>query len=198
MTKTAHELTALLGSRICHDLISPLGAIGNGLELLSMTGAVGAEMTLIAESVANANARVRFYRVAYGAASQDQSMGRSEIVSILEDLTRGGRVRVSWTPATAVARAEAKLAFLMIQCFETAMPYGGDITVALSDGVWQIHGRADKLKPMPELWEVLNHPASDHPITPAQVQFALAPETIRQLGRKLTLQVHEQDILASY
>lgn len=35
------DLTALLGSRICHDLISPLGAIGNGVELLSMAGTAG-------------------------------------------------------------------------------------------------------------------------------------------------------------
>ena len=54
------DLTALLGSRICHDLISPIGAISNGVELLLMDNvAKGPEMTLIAESVANANARIR-------------------------------------------------------------------------------------------------------------------------------------------
>jgi histidine phosphotransferase ChpT len=63
------ELTSLIGSRICHDLISPLGAIGNGVELLAMSEvAKGPEMSLIAESVENANARIRFFRVAFGAA----------------------------------------------------------------------------------------------------------------------------------
>ena len=58
------ELAALIGSRICHDLVSPIGAIGNGVELLAMAGAAGPEVRLIAESVAAANARIRFFRIA--------------------------------------------------------------------------------------------------------------------------------------
>ena len=54
------NLSALIGSRICHDLISPIGAINNGLELLGMTTRqAGPEMALISESVENAAARIR-------------------------------------------------------------------------------------------------------------------------------------------
>ena len=61
------DLAALLGSRICHDLISPIGAIGNGVELLMMEGGTPSpELVLIAESVAAANARIRFFRLAFG------------------------------------------------------------------------------------------------------------------------------------
>ena len=52
------DLSALIGSRICHDLISPIGAIGNGVELLMMEGRAGPEVALIAESVAAANAQI--------------------------------------------------------------------------------------------------------------------------------------------
>jgi histidine phosphotransferase ChpT len=63
------DLAALIGSRICHDLISPIGAIGNGVELLLMEASgKGPELSLISESVAAANARIRFFRVAFGAA----------------------------------------------------------------------------------------------------------------------------------
>ena len=56
------DIAALIRSRICHDLISPIGAIGNGVQLLAMScGAAGAEMDLITESVQNANARIRFF-----------------------------------------------------------------------------------------------------------------------------------------
>ena len=76
------DLAALLGSRICHDLISPIGAIGNGLELLMMDGsAAGPEMALISESVGNANARIRFFRVAYGLAQGNQRLGRVQSAS---------------------------------------------------------------------------------------------------------------------
>ncbi|WP_187292463.1 hypothetical protein [Octadecabacter antarcticus] len=53
------NLNALIGSRICHDLINPLGAIGNGIELLGLAGvAVGPEMALVSESVENATAKI--------------------------------------------------------------------------------------------------------------------------------------------
>jgi histidine phosphotransferase ChpT len=74
------DLAALIGSRICHDLISPIGAIGNGVELLMLDGAGhGPEMALIAQSVTHANARIRFFRVAYGIASTDQRIARTEV-----------------------------------------------------------------------------------------------------------------------
>ena len=80
------DLAALIGSRICHDLISPIGAIGNGVELLMMDGAAQTpELALIAESVANANARIRFFRLAFGANAAHQKIARSEILSILAE-----------------------------------------------------------------------------------------------------------------
>ena len=59
----------LIGSRICHDLISPIGAINNGIELIEMGSTASTpEMTLISESVVNASARIRYFRIAFGAA----------------------------------------------------------------------------------------------------------------------------------
>ena len=85
------DLAALLGSRICHDLISPLGAIGNGVELMLLEGGRHSpEMALISESVAHASARIRFFRVAFGTGSAEQRMGRPEVASILTDITRAG------------------------------------------------------------------------------------------------------------
>jgi histidine phosphotransferase ChpT len=71
------DLCALIGSRLCHDLVSPVGAIGNGVELLSMEGAGApmpagaAELSLVRESVENAQARLRFFRIAFGDAAPD-------------------------------------------------------------------------------------------------------------------------------
>jgi len=93
------DIAALVGSRICHDLISPLGAIGNGVELLSLTsGETSAEMVLINESVANANARIRFFRIAYGATEMGQRVPRKEILSVLAASARGGRFTYFWHP----------------------------------------------------------------------------------------------------
>jgi len=95
MPSNTSDLTSLIGSRICHDLISPLGAISNGVELLSMNGApIGPEMSLISESVENANARIRFFRIAFGSANETQDVGQKEIQSILHDMSRGGRLSI--------------------------------------------------------------------------------------------------------
>ena len=170
------NLAALIGSRICHDLISPIGAINNGLELLGMAGAgtgTGPELDLISESVGNASARIRFFRVAYGAAGA-QDMGRAEVVSILQDMTRGGRLDLVYGPLDAQPRRAIRLVFLAIQCLETAMPYGGRIEVSLNDGEWTVRGHADKVTVDASLWQTLDGDVPDD-LAPAHVQFALLP-----------------------
>lgn len=193
------DLVALVGSRICHDLISPLSAIGNGVELLMMSGAVpGPEMALISESVTNANARIRFFRVAYGAAAPGQGIASTEIRSILDDMTRGGRFSVDWQVAGDVARIEAKLAFLALQCLETALPYGGRVKVAADGDVWRVGAEATKMKLDAPLWSRLTEPVADAEIAAAHVQFVLFPAELARQGRSLTLQMGEGQIAMRY
>ena len=116
------ELAAMIGSRICHDLISPVGAISNGIELLGMsTGDTSPELSLIAESVDNANARVKFFRIAFGMASPEQMTGRQEMVSILTSLATP-RLTYEWLPKADLLRNEVKLLCQMMLCIETALP----------------------------------------------------------------------------
>ena len=194
------DLAALLGSRICHDLISPIGAIGNGVELLMMDGsAKGPEMALISESVANANARIRYFRVAFGASGGDQRIARAEVQGILADLTRGSRLQIDWKSPVELPRREVKLVFLLIQCLETAMAYGGRISIERNDtGRWLILGTHGKLKVDPALWEVLSNPAASVEIGPAQVQFALAPDEVRALKRSLTVGIKDSEIRLAF
>lgn len=193
------DVAALLGSRICHDLISPIGAIGNGVELLLMDGTVkGPEMTLIAESVAHANARIRFFRVAFGQTSKDQRIGLSEIRSILGDMARGGRVSVDWTSAADLSRRETKLAFLCILCLESALGQGGRITVDRGDTRWTITGTAPRPRIDPDLWEALSNPMSEAEIGAGQVQFLLVPDEVARQHRRLTVEINETDIRLTF
>lgn len=184
------DLTALLGSRICHDLISPLGAIANGVELLMMAGTMaGPEVALIAESVAAANARIRFFRVAFGIASADQRIGRAEVMGILGDMTRGARLRIEWHGPPDAPRGAVKLAFLGLSCLETALPWGGQVTVHALGDAWTITARAEKIKIDDRLWARLGKGAATSALTPAQIQFALMPDEVRRQGRLLALQI---------
>ena len=189
------DLNALIGSRICHDLISPLGAIGNGVELLSMSGIVGGpEMSLISESVANANARIKYFRIAFGAASKGQSVSQSEILRIIKDYTQGGRVMVDWQARPDLPRPEVKLAFLLLQCFESAMPWGGNVTITVLGDQWAITGESERLNLKPDLWQELSLPGHYTDLEAAEVHFALAPLAAEGCTRKLTVESSDQTI----
>lgn len=180
------NLAALIGSRICHDLISPVGAINNGLELLGMSGAVaGPELELISDSVLNANARIRFFRVAFGAAG-DQQMGRAEVVSILEDISKAGRMKFQWTPTEGCSRSEVRMAFLAALCLESALPYGGVINVLNAGGNWTVVGEGRKVNIEDDLWGNLDGSSDEAKITPALVQFAMLPEAAKEAERKIS------------
>ncbi|MGR3615626.1 MAG: histidine phosphotransferase family protein, partial [Paracoccaceae bacterium] len=150
------NLAALIGSRICHDLISPIGAITNGLELMEMTGSAdGPERELIADSAVNATARIRFFRIAYGLAG-DQVLGAHDIQSILDSFSSGGRVRMTWDIAEDQPRSLVRLAFLALQCCETALPQGGHLQVSKESDRWVINGDGPLIAVEPGLWATLS------------------------------------------
>ncbi|MCA0926986.1 histidine phosphotransferase family protein [Ruegeria profundi] len=185
MSDTTVNLAELIGSRICHDLISPIGAITNGLELLEMVGSIhGPEMELISGSVGSAGARIRFFRVAFGSASA-HPLGRAEVSELLRDIERAGRLRVNWHLTEAIPRNQVKLVFLALMCCESAMPFGGEVTVEQAGEDWAITGSADKLNVEADLWKNLTTGQFANKLTPAQVQFLLLPETAASMGRRV-------------
>lgn len=180
------NFAALIGSRICHDLISPIGAINNGIELLEMSKpAPTPEMSLISESVANASARIRFFRIAFGAAGE-QMVGRPEIMSILNDVYAGGRLSVAWGPLDGQMRGTLRLGFLALLCLETAMPYGGRIEVAQDGDRLVLNGHADKFILEETLWSRLSGRVQLEDLRPAHVQFGLLPAVASDEGRALS------------
>ncbi len=182
------NIPALIGSRICHDLINPLGAIGNGVELLGLAGvADGPEMALVSESVENATAKVRFLRLAFGAASPDQTVARTEILTVLSAMARGGRLSYSWNLQGDPPRVDVRTALLALMCLETALPMGGDIEVTRTEDQWSVYARHDRLNLDPTLWVPLSKNSYPETLTGAQVHFALLPDMAREAGRTLAL-----------
>jgi len=173
------RLTALVGSRICHDLISPLGAVSNGLELLQMReGGTSPELDLALQAISAANARVRFFRICFGVSASDAQIARSEVIGILHDYFTQSRVNVTWESERSVARASAQLAFLAIMCLERALPQGGVIEVVQNGRGWVWQGRGPVLRAAPDEWAALEGQPLGAP-TPATVSFVLLHELTR-------------------
>jgi len=198
MTDNSGNLAALVGSRICHDLISPIGAIGNGVELLEMAGAApGPELNLIAESVGNAQARIRFFRIAYGL-SGDQTMGAAEIAPILDSLNAASRVKLHWAPTGALPRAEIRMAFLAFQCCDSAMPLGGTVTARCESGTWTIEAKASKIIKNNKLWGIFNATCGNTDVAPAHVQFALLPVAAADAGRVVSADFQDDCLTVTF
>jgi histidine phosphotransferase ChpT len=186
------ELAALVGARICHDLISPIGAISNGVELMSLTEkSAGEEMALIQQSVDSAAARIRFFRIAYGAATAGQTTQRAEIQLILDGLSAGGRVSYEWLLADAQDRPLVRCIFLLLQAVETALPLGGRITVSARGEAIVISAAGRRIAFDQPLWDGLNSRVDGVTHTAALVQFALLPDIIATLGRKAQVSAND-------
>jgi histidine phosphotransferase ChpT len=195
----AQALAELIGSRLCHDLSNPLGAIGNGVELLEMTGgAHGPEMALIRDAVADALARVRFLRLAFGQAGSEHLTSAREARGAVRDLYRQSRTVPDWTPQVDLPRREVKLGFLMMLCVETALPMGGHVTVATDGaGTWTLEALSDRIVLDERLWSVLRcgAVAAGRPLRAAEVQFPLLRETAEAAGASVTFRHEEGRLL---
>ena len=195
------DISALIGSRICHDLISPIGAIGNGVELLSLGEgpANGSpELELISESVENASARIKFFRIAYGSNASHQIIGRQEVLSTLAATARGGRLTYFWNISDDQPRDEVRAVFLGLQCFETALPLGGTIDINRSEGIWEIQGTGRRLALDASLWDSLANPRLKTDFTPAEVQFALLPTALHEARRKIEIRRADDTLIMRF
>jgi histidine phosphotransferase ChpT len=133
------RVVELLCSRLCHELVSPVGAINNGVELIEEMGAEMADeaIGLIAHSADQASRRLRLLRLAYGAAG-DQS-GFAEVAQAAEAYFTGGKIKLEWPPgrleqASRLPPGAGKVLLNLVILAEEALTYGGRIVVGPDHG----------------------------------------------------------------
>lgn len=136
LTLTGPDLAALLCSRVCHDVISPVGAINNGLELLDEGGADADAMDLIRTSALNASVRLKFARLAFGASgSVGASIDTGEAERAAKDFAAAEKkTEVNWIgPRAIIAKNRVKLLLNLFLVAYGAIPRGGNIDVTLEN-----------------------------------------------------------------
>ncbi|AYG67084.1 MULTISPECIES: histidine phosphotransferase family protein [unclassified Rhizobium] len=136
LTLTGPDLAALLCSRVCHDVISPVGAINNGLELLDEGGADADAMDLIRTSALNASVRLKFARLAFGASgSVGASIDTGEAERAAKDFAAAEKkTEVSWIgPRAIIAKNRVKLLLNLFLVAYGAIPRGGNLDVTLEN-----------------------------------------------------------------
>ncbi|MGE0852733.1 MAG: histidine phosphotransferase ChpT [Hyphomicrobiaceae bacterium] len=134
------ELAALISSKICHDVIGPVGAIYNGLEILDEDDDAEAKnyaLDVIRNVTAQASARLQFARFAFGAAG---SAGAQIDLGTAEQISRGligqGKHKLVWRGMPGhMAKDKVKLLLNLIASAITALPRGGEIEVTISESL---------------------------------------------------------------
>ena len=127
------DLAALVAAKLCHDFISPSGAIVSGLDLLDDPSAADMRddaLALIRQSATKLTALVQFARVAFGAATTSERFTGETLKDLVTSLTDGGRASLAWALdgsdfSKPAARTLVNLAYLT----HGALPMGGEATV---------------------------------------------------------------------
>jgi histidine phosphotransferase ChpT len=126
------DLAALLCSRVCHDVISPVGAIVNGLEVLAEEKDASMRdfaLELIGRSARSASARLQFARIAFGAAgSAGSAIDTGDAESVAKGFLNDDKLRLSWTgPRLLMPKNRVKLLLNLLVVAASCIPRGGSI-----------------------------------------------------------------------
>ncbi|ACM37535.1 MULTISPECIES: histidine phosphotransferase ChpT [Rhizobium/Agrobacterium group] len=163
LTLAGPDLAALLCSRVCHDVISPVGAINNGLELLDEGGADADAMDLIRTSALNASVRLKFARLAFGASgSVGASIDTGEAEKAVKDFAAAEKkTEITWNgPRAIIAKNRVKLLMNLMLVAYGAIPRGGSLDVTLEnpeyDAKFTIVAKGRMLRVPPKFAEICN------------------------------------------
>lgn len=151
----ATDLAAMLCSRVCHDLINPVGAIGNGLEVLADPNQ--ADMApfardLIANAAKQSRAKLEFARLAYGASSTaGTDFDTRECERVARLLFEIEKADLDWqVPLILLPKHKAKLLMNMLLIASMAVPRGGvvkaEVTGAPGEEVFRLTSTSDPEK----------------------------------------------------
>lgn len=131
MTETASstDLATLVAAKLCHDFISPAGAVVSGLDLLNDPSAQDMRddaIGLIDQSARKMVAMVHFARVAFGAATTSEQFNGRELQGLVAGMTEGGRSTVEWrVPDQAFSKPQARALVNLAYLTAAALPAGG-------------------------------------------------------------------------
>jgi histidine phosphotransferase ChpT len=184
------DLASLVASRLCHDVVGPVGAIQNGLELIGEDeGMRDMAMDLIAKSAAQASAKLQFARIAYGAAGGSPTLDPGEAGRLVAGLFAGERAALDWQwDGPATEREKVKVAMLLAAFAAAAVPRGGTVTVREAGGGVTVTAEGMNVRTPPFL-EVLTEGAE--PADPRAVQPLLVARLARDLGWRVEAAAEE-------
>ncbi|WNO52773.1 histidine phosphotransferase family protein [Stakelama saccharophila] len=205
MNISSTEFASLLCSRLCHDLLSPVGALNNGLELLADEHDPEMRarcLELLADSARASANKLKFFRLAFGAAGGfGETVDTREAQTAIEGLFGDNqRVKIGWMVGESVLPKHAiKILLNLALIGGDALVRGGrlDIGAEAQDGALEIGVRAEgpKIVLDTELRGALSGGANDTAPTPRAAAAHLVRDLVADVGGRLQISPPEDDIL---
>lgn len=205
MNITPTDFASLLCSRLCHDLLSPVGALNNGLELLAdehdpeMRQRV---LELLNESARASANKLKFFRLAFGAAGGfGETVDTREAQAAIEGLFGDNhRIQIGWMVEEPVLQKQAIKVLLNLALIAgDALIRGGqlDIGAEVTGGNIEIVVRGDgpRIVLDPELRSALAGGKDDMPITPRAAAAFLVHALVTQGGGNLQVSPPDAEVL---
>lgn len=199
------DYASLLCSRLCHDLLSPVGALNNGLELLAdETDPRLREqcMGLLADSARTTAGKLKFFRLAFGAAGGfDQEIAVHEIRTALEGMfPPGGKLELQWlVDSEGLPKQAAKLLLNICLMTGESLPRGGTLVIGSErrGAVIEIvvRGEGPKLTFAPELRASFAPEAAGDAVTTRTATSYLIRALVAEAGGELALSGPDEPFL---
>lgn len=192
------DLAALLCSKVCHDIISPVGAIANGLEVLDDEDDEGMRevaLNLIRSSARQASAKLQFCRMAFGASgSAGASLDFGEAEQVARAFVGDDKVRLGWdSPRELRPKGEIKLLLNMVLMALGALPRGGTLEVMVAGRTFAVRAAGQGAKVPDATRAVLEGRTVADEIDPRLVQIYYATRLAAETGLELAMAMDGPD-----
>ena len=195
------DLAALLCSRVCHDVISPVGAIANGLELIDDPGmdeeTKETALAMVRSSAKTASAKLKFCRIAFGAAgSAGATIDMGEAGEIAKAFVGEEKVRLDWlAPRENRPKQQVKLVLNMLLMALAGIPRGGVVTVSSEGETFTARGHGDRAKVPEAISGVVDGTADLATLDARLVQPYYAKQLAQSAGLTLTMAMDNDDVV---
>ncbi len=191
---------ALIASKLCHDLISPVAALGNALELLEMEDDAdmqAAAMALVRDGAGQAARRLRFYRLAFGAAGGAFEVDGRDVADAAADFVADAKPDLDWQVGPdPMPLARAKILLNLTALVAEALPRGGMVTVSLEGEAGSVNGAGPMIRLADEFTEVLENLRG--PDGAREAGVGLVGLLASQLGVSLSVTVGDDSLTVSF
>jgi len=198
------ELAALVSSRICHDVINPVSAISNGLEMLAEEpddDMRDAAMDLIRKSAFQASAKLQFARLAFGAAgSAGAEIDLRDAEKVAREYVQGtGKHEVLWQgPAATLPKNKVKLLLNLLALGVVALPRGGTVSVEITgeppEVSFAVHAKGTKAR-LNEQVESLLSGANGAEVDAHSIQPYYARRVAMAAGMTVTTESQDEEVV---